>query len=86
MPFPFEKLEIYKRSLSFAGKIEALCSSLKRKVTYSIFDQLTRAAVSIPLNIAEGNGRQFLPSGHNSHAIPDTLLEADKNTYTYQHV
>lgn len=59
MPFPFEKLQVYQRALEFVGNIEKLCRELKGKVAYPILDQLTRAALSIPLNIAEGNGRKY---------------------------
>ena len=55
MAFPFEDLEVYKRSINFCTQIESI---LERKgLTKTIADQLSRAALSIPLNIAEGNGR-----------------------------
>ncbi len=57
MSFPFENLEVYKRSLTFIEKTENICSSLKDKSSFSIRDQMTRASLSISLNIAEGNGR-----------------------------
>jgi four helix bundle protein len=57
MAFPFESLDVYVRALDFVESIETLSSNLKGKVSYSLIDQLCRAALSIPLNIAEGNGR-----------------------------
>lgn len=57
MAFQFEKLEVYQKALDWVEQVEFLCESLKGKVSYSLIDQLSRAALSIPLNIAEGNGR-----------------------------
>ncbi len=57
MPFQFEKLGVYQKSLDWVEVVEGLCEKLKGKISYSLIDQLSRAALSIPLNIAEGNGR-----------------------------
>jgi len=57
MAFQFEKLEVYQKALDWVEVVENLCESLKGKISYSLLDQLSRAALSIPLNIAEGNGR-----------------------------
>lgn len=57
MAFSFEKLNVYQRALNFVEEVENLCQALKGKVSYSLLDQLQRAALSIPLNIAESTGR-----------------------------
>jgi len=57
MAFQFEKLEVYQKALDWVESVETLCETLKGKISYSMIDQLSRAALSIPLNIAEGNGR-----------------------------
>jgi len=54
MPFIFEKLEVYKKAKDFAGKTLILCKDIKDR---NIVNQLVRASISIPLNIAEGQGR-----------------------------
>lgn len=57
MAFTFENLDVYKRSLQFATKIETLLYEVSNSVNRGFIDQLSRASLSIPLNIAEGNGR-----------------------------
>ena len=53
--FHHEKLNVYQRSLQFAGWSQILIDSISKKVTTR--DQLERAGDSIALNIAEGNGK-----------------------------
>jgi four helix bundle protein len=50
----FEDLEVYKKAMQFVVEIYALNGSLREK---TIREQLRRAAMSLPLNIAEGQGR-----------------------------
>ena len=53
--FDHEKLVVYQRALAFVAWAEAILESQPK--TLSVRDQLDRASTSIPLNIAEGNGR-----------------------------
>lgn len=54
-----EKLEVYRASLSFIGWLEPMLQKLPKSL--SVADQLDRASTSIPLNIAEGNGKFTKP-------------------------
>ncbi len=54
MPFLFENLEVYKKAMDFVKQIYNLKKEIPDR---TIKDQLSRAALSIPLNIAEGQGR-----------------------------
>lgn len=56
MAFIFEKLIVYQESINLAEKISNLTESFSRG-SYYLSDQLNRAATSISVNIAEGNGR-----------------------------
>ncbi len=57
--FSHEKLDVYQKSLDFAHWAYVLSKKLKGADRY-IRDQLIRASQSIPLNIAEGNGKRSL--------------------------
>jgi len=60
MAFMFEKLEVYQKSVDFADEVAALTEGFPRGYGFLV-DQLTRAALSIATNLAEGNGRFTKP-------------------------
>jgi four helix bundle protein len=53
----FKNLEIWKRSRLFCSKIYAVTSNFPDNEKFGITNQLRRASVSIPSNIAEGSSR-----------------------------
>ena len=57
--FDHERLDVYQVSISFVGLADDIVEKLPRGRAY-LADQLQRAALSIPLNIAEGAG-EFSP-------------------------
>ena len=63
MAFPFEKLQAYQMALDWADTVERLCSA--RGLSRSFVDQFQRAALSVALNLAEGNGRWHLAEKRN---------------------
>ena len=58
MEFKFEKLEVWKLALDYADKVYSLAGQLPRQEEYNLKSQITRAATSIGLNIAEGSTGQ----------------------------
>jgi four helix bundle protein len=57
MAFPFENLQANQLSLDWVESVEHFCKLAKGELTHSFVDQFQRASLSIPLNLAEGNGR-----------------------------
>jgi four helix bundle protein len=57
MAFKFEELKIWKESLKFASEVYSLTKEFPKEEQFGLTAQLNRAAVSISLNIAEGEGR-----------------------------
>jgi four helix bundle protein len=53
--FDHEKLDVYREAIVFCGWTGKFLSTLTAKAAAK--DQLDRASTSIPLNIAEGNGK-----------------------------
>src|SRR5438094_303544 len=53
--FDHEKLDVYREAIDFCGWVGEFLMAISAKAAAK--DQLDRASTSIPLNIAEGNGK-----------------------------
>ena len=53
----YRELDVWKMSMTLCEKIYDLIRVFPADERFALCDQLRRAAVSIPSNIAEGNGR-----------------------------
>ena len=58
MTYKFEQLDVWKLSLDYIDLIYKLAENLPRNEDYNLKSQITRAATSIALNIAEGSQGQ----------------------------
>jgi len=58
--FGFEKLDAYKFGRALVRSVYQLLKKLPREEQYALGDQLRRAVVSVPSNIAEGMSRRSL--------------------------
>ena len=57
MEFSFEKLDAWKDAMKLTEVIYKMTKIFPEEEKYGIISQIQRAAVSIPVNIAEGRGR-----------------------------
>ena len=55
--FGFENLAAYQRALDLVDKVYDLMKGFPSEEKFALCDQLRRAVVSVPSNIAEGLGR-----------------------------
>ena len=76
-----KELYVWQKSMDFAEEIYRLVKLLPGEEKYVLSDQMRRAAVSIPSNIAEGNAREsekdflrFLSITQGSNAEIETQL------------
>ena len=54
----YKELKVWQKSMELAKEIYSLVKKLPKEELYVLSDQMRRAAISIPSNIAEGNGRK----------------------------
>jgi len=53
--FDHEKLDVYQDAIGFVSWVDELLEKIPKSL--AVYNQLDRASTSIPLNIAEGNGK-----------------------------
>src|SRR5450755_1443007 len=77
----YKTLEVWRYSMKTVKEVYDLIKSYPKEEKYGLISQTTRAAVSIPANIAEGLGRnykkdtiQFLHISRGSAYEVETLL------------
>jgi len=78
----FRELDVWKYSMDLTDAVYDLVKRLPQEERYALGDQLRRAVVSVPSNIAEGFGRDthkdfahFLAQARGSLYEVDTQLE-----------
>lgn len=84
----YKDLIVWQKSIELVKQIYLLVESLPKNETYGLSSQMTRAAVSIPSNIAEGYSRKntkeyvrFLKISYGSGAELETQLIIAKELY-----
>jgi four helix bundle protein len=78
----FRDLQVWQRAIQLTVVIHRLTQGFPREEVYGLSSQIRRAAISIPSNIAEGQGRlsvgefrQFLGIARGSNHELQTQLE-----------
>jgi four helix bundle protein len=66
--FPFEKLRVYQLAQQFNLQMQAVVRE-RRIYAHPSLEQISRSALSIPLNIAEGYGRFSGPDRRRFYRI-----------------
>lgn len=60
MSLSYRDLLVWQKSIELVEEIYSLVKLLPKEETYALSDQMRRAAVSVPSNIAEGKNRAFI--------------------------
>ena len=78
----YRELIVWQKAMELVEEVYRLSKLLPREETYALSDQMRRAVVSVPSNIAEGHGRnyekeflRFLSIAQGSRAELDTQIE-----------
>ena len=71
-------LIVWQKAMDLAVEVYRLASCFPRTETYRLVDQVTRSAVSVPANIAEGNARSTAKDyGHFLSIAKGSLMETE---------
>ena len=74
----YQELIVWQRAMDLVEQVYEASKAFPREETYGLTSQVRRAAISIPSNIAEGQGRTTRPDFLRHLSISyDSLLEAE---------
>ena len=83
---------VWQKAIALCVQVYRICETFPKSELYGLADQMKRAAVSIPSNIAEGQGRQsakeflhFLSIANGSTAELDTQRIIAENLHFISH-
>ena len=83
----YTDLEVWKKAIDLCEAVYQLCAELPKSELYGLSDQMRRAAVSVPSNIAEGQARQYPSEFRQFLAIAKgSLAELDTQRIIAQRV
>ena len=84
----FKSLVVWQKSMKLVEEVYALVDRFPAREKYALADQMRRAAISIPSNIAEGSRRgskkdyaHFISIAHGSLSELETQLLLSKKLY-----
>jgi four helix bundle protein len=88
--YGFEELHAWKRAMDLVDQVYVLTENWPNREQYGLTNQIRRAAVSVPSNIAEGQGRKsdgdfvrFLAIAYGSlMEVRTQLLIASRRAYS----
>jgi four helix bundle protein len=63
--YGFEKLHVWQNARRLVAQVYNVTATFPNRETYSLVDQIRRAAISVPANLAEGTSR--ISSKEQSH-------------------
>jgi four helix bundle protein len=74
----YKDLDVWQRAVDLAVLADAFSDGLVRQRKFAMADQLSRAALSVPSNIAEGNGRLHTAEyAHHVSISHGSLMEVE---------
>ena len=79
----YKELKVWQKAMDLTDAVYDITKQLPKEETYALSDQLRRAVVSIPSNIAEGSGRNTTKDYVNFLGIArGSLFEVDTQLLT----
>ncbi len=67
--FRFERLKVWHKAVELFDVVDKVAEGFPARVQFSVADQLRRAALFVPSNIAEGSGRETAKDSRHFYSM-----------------